>query len=176
MSGSSQLTSSFDTRYALSGSSSLPSGLVSGSSQINITGTTGYSTFSSSINTTISNLPKLDVYDSSNITGASGTTVNHDYLSGSIFYHSGSLGNFTPNILNLPTTNNQFYEVTLIVNQGNTARIPNALKIAGTTQTVQWQNGVTPTGSANHVDIIEFKLLRSGNAWPIITGELKTYN
>jgi hypothetical protein len=60
VSGSSQLTSSYDSRYVLSGSitqttwdniASKPSGIVSGSSQIDITSTTGYTTFSSSIKT-----------------------------------------------------------------------------------------------------------------------------
>jgi|LakMenEpi03Aug12_release.lakeMendotaPanAssembly.Ray.scaffolds.fasta_scaffold00004_154 hypothetical protein len=65
VSGSSQLTSSYDGRYVLSGSitqttwdniASKPSGIASGSSQIEITGTTGYSTFSSSISTSIGSL------------------------------------------------------------------------------------------------------------------------
>jgi hypothetical protein len=65
ISGSSQLTSSYDGRYVLSGSitqttwdniASKPSGIASGSSQIDITGTTGYSTFSSSISTSIGGL------------------------------------------------------------------------------------------------------------------------
>jgi len=60
VSGSSQLTSSFDTRYVISGSitqttwdniASKPSGIVSGSVQVDITQTTGYSTFSASIAT-----------------------------------------------------------------------------------------------------------------------------
>jgi hypothetical protein len=60
ISSSAQLTSSYDSRYVLSGSitqttwdniASKPSGIVSGSSQIDITSTTGYTTFSSSIKT-----------------------------------------------------------------------------------------------------------------------------
>ena len=65
VSGSSQLTSSYDSRYVLSGSitqttwdniANKPVGITSGSSQIDITGTTGYSTFSSSISNSISSL------------------------------------------------------------------------------------------------------------------------
>jgi hypothetical protein len=61
VSGSSQLTGSYDSRYVLSGSitqttwdniENKPVGIVSGSIQVDITGTTGYSTFSSSIATT----------------------------------------------------------------------------------------------------------------------------
>ena len=63
ISGSSQLTSSYDTRYVISGSltqttwdniANKPGGIVSGSSQVDITETTGFSTFSASIETRIS--------------------------------------------------------------------------------------------------------------------------
>ena len=113
--------------------------------------------------------------------GASGSTVDHNYLSGSVFYLSGSLGNFIPNIVNLPTTNNQMYEITLLINQGNTARIPTGLKISGTTQTVQWYGGIgigtgSVTGSANHLDVVEYQILRASNTWAQITGILKTFN
>ena len=61
VSGSDQLTGSYDSRYVLSGSitqttwdniANKPVGIISGSIQVDITGTTGYSTFSSSIATT----------------------------------------------------------------------------------------------------------------------------
>lgn len=61
VSGSEQLTGSYDTRYVLSGSitqttwdniANKPVGIISGSIQVDITGTTGYSAFSSSIATT----------------------------------------------------------------------------------------------------------------------------
>jgi hypothetical protein len=123
----------------------------------------------------------VGAFDSSTIVGASGATVNHNYLSGSVFYHSGSLGNFIPNLINLPITNNQMYEIKLLINQGNTARIPTGLKISGSLQTVQWYNGVgigtgSTTGSANHLDVVEYKILRASNTWAQITGELKTFN
>ena len=65
ISGSDQLTGSYDDRYVLSGSitqttwdniANKPAGIVSGSIQVEITGTTGYSTFSSSISTSIGDL------------------------------------------------------------------------------------------------------------------------
>ena len=63
VSGSSQLTGSYDTRYVISGSitqttwdniASKPSGIVSGSVQVDITATTGFNTFSGSIATSFS--------------------------------------------------------------------------------------------------------------------------
>jgi len=65
VSSSDQLTSSYDTRYVLSGSitqttwdniANKPAGIVSGSIQVDIIGTTGYSTFSESISSSISQL------------------------------------------------------------------------------------------------------------------------
>ena len=62
VSGSDQLTGSYDSRYILSGSitettwdniANKPVGIISGSIQVDITGTTGYSTFSSSISSSI---------------------------------------------------------------------------------------------------------------------------
>jgi len=56
VSGSSQLPSGL-----ISGSSQLPSGIVSGSTQVDITATTNYTTFSSSINTTLNSLTESKV-------------------------------------------------------------------------------------------------------------------
>ena len=65
ISSSAQLTGAYDARYILSGSitqttwdniANKPGGIVSGSAQINITGTTGFSTFSSSISSSINDV------------------------------------------------------------------------------------------------------------------------
>jgi hypothetical protein len=90
VSGSEQLTGSYDTRYVLSGSitqttwdniANKPSGLISGSIQVDLTGTTGYSTFSSSISTSIGDL-------SSSIAT---TDLNQDNRLGSLETASGSI-------------------------------------------------------------------------------------
>ena len=118
VSGSSQLTSSYDNRYVLSGSitqttwdniASKPNGIVSGSSQVDVTSTTGYSTFSSSIATTDSNQntrlglletasgsirTTLNTYTSSNDT--TNTTQNNRLTS--IETSTGSLNTFTSSI------------------------------------------------------------------------------
>jgi len=87
VSGSSQLTGSYDTRYVLSGSitqttwdniANKPSGLISGSVQVDLTSTTGYSTFSSSISTSIGSL------SSSVATTTSGLSSSIGSLSSSV--------------------------------------------------------------------------------------------
>ena len=87
VSGSSQLTGSYDTRYILSGSitettwdniANKPTGIVSASIQVELTGVTGYSTFSSSISSSILGL------SSSVATTTSGLSSSMGSLSSSI--------------------------------------------------------------------------------------------
>jgi trimeric autotransporter adhesin len=106
VSGSSQLTGSYDTRYVLSGSitqttwdniANKPSGLISGSVQVELTGTTGYSTFSSSISSSIGSL------SSSVATTTSGLTSTITTLSSSL---SGSIDSLSSSVASINNTQN----------------------------------------------------------------------
>jgi hypothetical protein len=107
------------------------------------------------------------------ITSATGT-VTHDFSTGAIFYHSSISANFTANFTNVPTTNNRTIVVSLILAQGVTARIPSAVQIDGSAQTIKWQDNTVPTGNASKVDIVSFSLIRTGSAWTVLGG-LSTY-
>lgn len=109
----------------------------------------------------------------STITGATGTVV-HNVNTGTIFYHSSISANFTANFTNVPTTNDRTINVTLILIQGATARIPSAVQIDGSAQTINWQDNTVPTGNANKKDIVVFSLIRTGSAW-LVLGGLSTY-
>ena len=84
VSGSSQLTGSYDQRYVISGSitqttwdniANKPTGIVSGSVQVVLTGVTGYSDFSSSINDLSASLTTTDNGLSSSIGGLSSSVA-----------------------------------------------------------------------------------------------------
>jgi len=107
-------------------------------------------------------------------TGATGT-VTHDFSTGSIWFHSTIAANFTANFTNVPTTNNRAITVALILDQGATAYIPNAIQIDGVAQTIQWSGGSVPSGTNNYTDIVNFTLIRSASAWTVL-GSLGTYN
>jgi hypothetical protein len=107
-------------------------------------------------------------------TGATGTVV-HDISTGSIWYHSSLSANFTANFTNVPTTNNRSITVALILDQGATARIPNAVQVDGAAQTIQWSGGAPPSGTNNYTDIVNFTLIRVSSAWTVL-GSLSTYN
>lgn len=74
------------------------------------------------------------------------------------------------------------YSITLIVNQGATAYIPQNLIIgsyggySGATQTISWQGGLTPTGNANKKDVFTFSWLQSGSqAAAIVLGQMVSF-
>ena len=107
-------------------------------------------------------------------TSATGT-VDHDFSTGAIFYHSSISSDFTANFTNVPTTDNRTIVCTLILAQGSTARIPSAVQIDGASQTIRWLGGSAPTGTNSGVDIVSFTLVRSGNAWSTVLGSLSSY-
>jgi hypothetical protein len=99
-------------------------------------------------------------------TGAVGF-VEHDYATGSIWYHTGMTGNFAVNLKNLPTTNNRSISIAIILTQGSTPYVPNALQIENTPQTINWIDGINPVGTSNKYDIVNFTLIRVSNNWVV---------
>ena len=106
-------------------------------------------------------------------TAATGTVV-HDFSTGAIFYHTSISSNFTANFTNVPTTNNRATPVVLVLVQGATPRLPTTVQVDGVTQTIEWQGGSVPTGTANQIDLVSFTLIRTGSTWTVL-GSLTTY-
>jgi hypothetical protein len=120
-------------------------------------------------NLTVSSLISLTATSENitSITGATGT-VSHDLSSSTIFFHSSLVGNFTANFVNVPTTNNRVISVVLILQQGATPFICNAVQIDGVAQTVYYINAAAPAGTANRRETQSFSLVRSANAWTVL--------
>ena len=108
-------------------------------------------------------------------TSATGTVV-HDFSTGAIWSHASIAANFTANFTIVPTTVNRTIVLSLILLQGATPYIPNAVQIDGAVQTLNWQGGAAPTGGANKKEIVSFTLIRSeaGPAWTVL-GSLTSY-
>ena len=105
----------------------------------------------------------------SSLTGATGV-VAHDFGANAIFDHTSIASNFTANITNVPTTTDRALNVVLILRQGATPYIPNAVQIDGVAQTINWVEALAPTGNANSIDVITFSLLRVGTTWTVLGG------
>lgn len=106
-------------------------------------------------------------------TGSTGS-VEHDYLLGGLWLHTGVLNNFTVNFTNIPTNNNNVINFTLLIFQGATPYYPNAVQIESVSQTINWADNTPPTPNSNKKEIVSFSLIRSSNAWTVI-GSFSTY-
>lgn len=94
-----------------------------------------------------------------------------DYSTGSIFYQSTNpSANFTVNVTNAPTDNGYAITISVFVTQGVTGYIPNALQVAGSSQTIKWAGGTapTPTSSSGKIDLFTFTLIRRSSAWTVL--------
>ena len=101
------------------------------------------------------------------LTGQSGV-VNHNCNDGHIFYHTTPAGDITANITNLGLTQEYASNITIIVNQGATARIVSAIRIGGSAQTINWQGGSAPTGTSNGIDSFSFTILNDGGSYVVL--------
>ena len=101
------------------------------------------------------------------LTSSTGT-VTHDCDNGHIFYHTSPSADFTANFTNLGLTAEYGTTLTVIVNQGATARLPTAVQIGGAAQTLNWQGGVAPTGTDNGIDVVSFTVLNDGGTYVVL--------
>jgi hypothetical protein len=99
-------------------------------------------------------------------TGATGVVV-HDFTEADTWYHTSIAANFTVNITNLPAINDTSYVIKLILIQGATARLSNALQIDGATQTIRWGGYTAPNVSSNKTELVTFTVIRNNNAWTV---------
>jgi hypothetical protein len=100
-------------------------------------------------------------------TGATGV-VTHDFTTGTLFHHSSIAANFTCNLTNVPTTDSRSVVTALVLNQGVTPFMCNAFQIDGAAQTLKWQGGSAPSGTASKIDVLTFSLIRTGAAWYVL--------
>ena len=151
---------------------------VSGSASIPTLSTTTASVTTGNITT--ANITDLNVTGTLNIQEVTEFVADYTitsnsaalvYSTSNIFYNSASpSANFTVNITGVPTANDKTITVSVIVTQGATGRIPNALAIDGSIQTIKWSTATPPvaTSVAGRIDIFNFTLIRKSSAWIVL--------
>jgi len=103
----------------------------------------------------------------STLTSQSGT-VTHDCNNGHVFYHTSPAGDITANFTNLGLTAEYTTNITIVINQGATAREVTAIQIGGLSTTINWQGGSAPTGTANGIDAFSFTILNDGGSYVVL--------
>lgn len=112
--------------------------------------------------------------DFQSLSGATGT-VAHDCSQSHIFYHSSISADFTANFTNLELDPGRGTIVTLVLSQGVTPYIANAVEIAGSAQSILWQGSATaPSGNASKTDIMSFSILNDTGTYRIY-GQLTSF-
>lgn len=103
-----------------------------------------------------------------------GATISFDCSSGQIFTVTSPSQNWTANFTNLGLLTGYVTEIQIFIIQGTTARIPNAVQIAGTSKTIGWLNNATPSGTSNRTDCVTFTILLNGTNYSVY-GKLEDY-
>ena len=104
------------------------------------------------------------------LTGQSGTVV-HNCNDGHVFYHTTPAGDITANFTNLGLTAEYTTSITVIINQGVSPRVISAVQIEGSAQTIEWQGGSAPSGTANSIDAFSFTILNDAGSY-IVLGQM----
>ena len=103
-----------------------------------------------------------------------GGVTDHNVMLGHLFYHTGVTGDLTPNFTNFDLTAEDATNITIIINQGNTAYEIPAIQIGGAAQTIVWQNNSAPTGTANGTDSFSFTILNDGGTY-VVLGQMVSF-
>jgi hypothetical protein len=88
---------------------------------------------------------------------------------------TGASGNFRVNLTNLPTTESQFYYLTLIIAQSTTAYYADSMRINGDNVTFGFLNDTAPTPQASKIDIQTFKIFYGAVGFVFVFSELQSY-
>jgi hypothetical protein len=94
--------------------------------------------------------------------------VTIDYALGTNISISSPASDFTLNLINAPTDNNEVINISVVVTQGGTGRRPTAFEVGGVSQTLRWIVNITPTPTNNKIDIFSFTLIRQSGAWVVL--------
>jgi hypothetical protein len=92
-----------------------------------------------------------------------------------IFDGTGASGNFRIYLTNLPTTEAQFYYLTLIIAQSTTAYYANSMNVNGDNVTFGFLNDTAPTPQASKFDIQTFKIFYGAVGFIYVFSELQSY-
>jgi hypothetical protein len=110
------------------------------------------------------------IYD---IVNANGTST-HNWAQQTLYYHSSMLGDFIPDVINVPTTNGRASSVVLVIEQSTTPHIPSMIYINSQPATIKWQGNAQPLGTSLGVDVLTFTIIRRNNDW-LVLGQLVTF-
>ena len=109
-----------------------------------------------------------------NFTNPSGT-VDVDFLVSDTHYFYQPTGALTVNFTNIPADGSRMINMRIYIAQAATAYIPTAVQVNGVAKTIEWQNGVVPTGTATNIDFVQFLVWSFGGGTYVVLGQSNSY-
>jgi hypothetical protein len=106
--------------------------------------------------------------------GLSPSTITYDFSQSSIWYQDSLTENYVASFINVPEEKNTVITNTILISQSSTAYIPNIVAINSITYSVNWSNGIEPSGNINQIDLVGFSFIKNNNNL-IVLGQLSTY-
>jgi len=71
-------------------------------------------------------------------------------------------------LVNVPSVNDRSVPLTLVLSQGATPYMVDALQINGLATAISWLNNAVPTGNASKTNLVTFAMFRAANAWTVL--------
>lgn len=102
-------------------------------------------------------------------------TINYNLNDGKLFYQTNLSGNITANFVGVKNSGSVATDATVVIAQGATPYIINAVQTDGTSRTIKWKNNAVPSGNANAVDVMTFTILKDSNSAYTVLGSLNTH-
>ena len=102
-------------------------------------------------------------------------TIAYNLNDGPVFYQSNLSGNITANFVGVKNTGSVVTKAEVIIEQGATPYIINAVQTDGTVRTIKWKNNTVPSGNSNGVDLMTFAIIKDANSTFTVLGSLDTH-
>lgn len=140
-----------------------------------VTANAAYAQANTANNLTESNTVFKTSYNVVTTKDAYSATIAYNLNDGRVFYQSNLSGNITANFVGVKNTSSVTTKAEVIIEQGGTPYIINAVQTDGTARTIKWKNNTVPSGNANAVDVMTFTIIKDANsAWTVL-GSLDTH-
>lgn len=114
---------------------------------------------------------KLDKFSN---TFSSTSTITHSMLNGGTIQWASPTANATLTVTNDVQDDVTINNLDIVISQGNPGRYVSSIVINGSSRTIKWEGGSTPTPVANRTEIQTFRWWGSGGSWTVISS-LSTY-
>ena len=102
-------------------------------------------------------------------TSTASSTIEYNFVSGSIWIHDDLSNDFQPDFQNVPESNMRVITSTIIIEQGGTAYLPTSpILINGSTYSINWVGATPPVGNPGQTDVVGFSFIRRNDNWSVL--------